>query len=359
MAAPCTDRHHSRLRFGLRGLTAAAILLTGAMAIPRADAHAPAHVDIAGPIATFRQIPFDPRQPDRTRFGALQWRGGLVLSGKVKDFGGISGLRTVAGGGRFVAVTDQGNWLTGELQYSGGQLVGVDGLALAPIRGAPGQQLSGKRQRDAEGLALLPSGAALVSFERDHRIARYDLPSAGLKARARYLARLPEYDDMSANKGLEALGVLPPGAAREGAVVVFAERFLDANGNHRGWLIDGEKATPLRLVRSDGFDITDLDVLPDGALVVLERRYSPLFGPAMRIRRIAAGELTGETPMRGEILLEAGVTLSIDNMEAISVHLTEDGEVRLTVASDDNFSERQRTLLLQFALIDEGLEKAD
>jgi hypothetical protein len=40
-------------------------------------------------------------------------------------------------------------------------------------------------------------------------------------------------------------------------------------------------------------------------------------------------------------------------MEALGVHRTPQGETVLTLLSDDNFSALQRTLLLQFTLLDE------
>jgi hypothetical protein len=43
----------------------------------------------------------------------------------------------------------------------------------------------------------------------------------------------------------------------------------------------------------------------------------------------------------------------IDNLEGLSVHRSSNGEVVLTMVSDDNFSLLQRTILLQFALIGE------
>jgi len=39
-------------------------------------------------------------------------------------------------------------------------------------------------------------------------------------------------------------------------------------------------------------------------------------------------------------------------MEGIDAHVTPEGETLLTMVSDDNFSMIQRTLLLQFALLD-------
>ena len=57
--------------------------------------------------------------------------------------------------------------------------------------------------------------------------------------------------------------------------------------------------------------------------------------------------------MDGPILLFADMGYQIDNMEALGVHQTARGETVLTLLSDDNFSAVQRTLLLQFTLLDE------
>jgi hypothetical protein len=43
----------------------------------------------------------------------------------------------------------------------------------------------------------------------------------------------------------------------------------------------------------------------------------------------------------------------VDNMEALAVHRTGQGELVLTLLSDDNFSSLQRTLLLQFTLAED------
>jgi hypothetical protein len=42
----------------------------------------------------------------------------------------------------------------------------------------------------------------------------------------------------------------------------------------------------------------------------------------------------------------------IDNMEGLDVHRDSDGEIVLTMISDDNFSLLQRSLLLQFGLME-------
>ena len=44
--------------------------------------------------------------------------------------------------------------------------------------------------------------------------------------------------------------------------------------------------------------------------------------------------------------------LNVDNFEGITVEKTEDGPTRVYLVSDDNFSERQRTLLYVFEISD-------
>ena len=55
----------------------------------------------------------------------------------------------------------------------------------------------------------------------------------------------------------------------------------------------------------------------------------------------------------GPILIEADMGYQIDNMEGVSVHRTPDNELVLTLVSDDNFSILQRTILLQFTLLEQ------
>ncbi len=101
--------------------------------------------------------------------------------------------------------------------------------------------------------------------------------------------------------------------------------------------------------RLEGFDITDSAELPDGDLLILERRFRYSEGIKMRIRRIGAAEFKPGAVVTGEVLLQATDALNIDNMEAIGVH-RRGGETVITVMSDDNFSPLQRTLIMQFTL---------
>jgi hypothetical protein len=74
-----------------------------------------------------------------------------------------------------------------------------------------------------------------------------------------------------------------------------------------------------------------------------------LFGFVMNLRRVPAAEVRPGNVMAGELILSAQGG-EVDNMEALMVHTTPAGETRILMASDDNFNDWQRTLLLEFAL---------
>ena len=307
--------------------------------------------DIA--IEAFR-IDFDPERPDRKTFGKLTWLGGIELQSKSTVFGGYSGLALDETGTRLVAVSDGGHWLRAHLTTSGKRPTGLAEVRIGPLLARNGRRLTKKQNMDAE--AVTPArpgrldGDLYISFERNHRIGRFPQTAAAIGAPKRYL-RLPAAMKRSTtNKGLEALTVLR-GGRYKGRLVAFTERLLDKDGNHMGWILGGRASETLALKRLNGFDVTDLAALPDGGLLVLERRFRFSEGVQMRIRRITAKDVRPDTLMTGEVLLHARDSLTIDNMEGMAVHRGHDGKTVVTLISDDNFNRvLQRTLLLRFAL---------
>src|SRR5262245_49141897 len=81
---------------------------------------------------------FSASDPGKAVFGPLTFRGGLVLTSENKEFGGISGLR-VSADGKLIAVTDRGDWLTGELVYEGEKPVAIESADLSPMLNANGK----------------------------------------------------------------------------------------------------------------------------------------------------------------------------------------------------------------------------
>ena len=68
------------------------------------------------------------------------------------------------------------------------------------------------------------------------------------------------------------------------------------------------------------------------------------------IRRIALASVKPGAILDGPALTEADMGYQIDNMEGLSLHRAPNGDLVLTLISDDNFAFYQRTLLLQFTL---------
>ena len=90
-----------------------------------------------------------------------------------------------------------------------------------------------------------------------------------------------------------------PRGRLKGKLVAFSERLRDRDGNLTGWLIGGPTpGTHLPEAIGD-FDITDAAPLPDGGILVLERRFRWSEGIQMRIRRVAASELQPGAADRG------------------------------------------------------------
>lgn len=312
--------------------------------VPRRP-EAPVRVEVtAAPITSFEL-----RDTTRVRFGALAFRGGLVLSSSDPNFGGISGFRVADDGRRFLAVTDKGRWLAGRIVYDGTRPAGVADAEMAPLLGADGKPLAARGWYDAESLTAA-DGVVHVGIERVHRIVRFDVGRHGLKAPGQPIVLPPGIGRLPSNKGVEALVAVPKGLPLGGSLIALSERGLDADGNILGFVLGGPQAGAFSVRRSDDYDVSDAALTPDGDLLVLERRYSLLRGVAMRMRRMPLAAVRPGAVVDGPVLIEADMGFQIDNMEALSVHRGPDGETVLTIVSDDNFSPLQRTVLLQFTL---------
>lgn len=287
-------------------------------------------------------------------FGRLTFRGGLVLTSDDRDFGGLSGIAMEPNGRTFVAVSDEGHWLTADLALRGSKPVAITDARLGPILAETGKPVLRKRDKDCEAVAILDGdltrGTLLMAFERMHRIERFPVVDRVVQAPVGALRMPAEARQMKGNAGIEAMTVMA-GGPHTGAVVAYSERFPDPDGNHVGWLwIDGE---PRRLgLRSlGGFDLTDVAALTDGSLIMLERRFRWTEGVRMQLRLIPAAEIAPGRMAEGQVLLTADLGSEIDNMEGLTVHRDDTGATVLTLVSDDNFNPvLQRTILLQFAL---------
>ena len=289
---------------------------------------------------------------DASTFGSLQFRGGLELSGDSPNFGGISGLAVAADGQAFVAVSDAGLWITGRLVEKDGRLAGVENAAIGAILGPSGKPLAAMGRWDTESLGLI-AGKAYVGVEGKDEIWSFPFGQDGMLARGSKMLVPAGIAKLPVNRGLEALTPAPAGSALAGAIVAIAERSGAEEAPTQGFIVGGPMAGEFLLKRTPSFDVTDIAFLPNGDLLVLERRASFAGGFGMRLRRIAGAGIKPGALLDGPVLLEAGPTSQIDNMEALSVSTNPKGETLITLMSDDNYSYFQRSLILRFALVEQ------
>lgn len=299
----------------------------------------------------------DFRKPAQSNihFGRLEWRGGLQISSPHPNFGGWSGLAISQDGNEFLSISDAGAWMSGRLTYDGGRLAGIADVSIGALKAKSGKTLIRPRDRDAEALTLvsgtLEKGEVLIGFESNNRIGRFPVGRDGIGTPTEYL---PIADDLRRSTridGIEALAIVSRGNSGN-AIVAFEEHPEKGEDVSEGWIWIAGEPHPISVRTSDDFAVTDAVGLPDGGLVLLERRYRPLEGVRMRLREIPAREIQPGRMLDGEVLIEADPTTEIDNMEGLAVHREADGTIVLTIISDDNFNRLlQRTLIVQFALL--------
>lgn len=331
-------------------LIAALLLVAGSLAIAQARRYPdkPTHISIlASPIRSF-----DNRDRTLTRFGQLEFRGGLELASKSPFFGGLSSIHLDAQGSRLIGVTDKGAWLSARIAYRAGRPAGVADAEMAPILGPDGRLLAAHGWYDAEALTER-DGKFYVGIERVEQIIRFDLARDGPTARGKPIAVPPDFKTFTRNKGLECLAVPPQGTPHAGALIAITEASLDAAGNTRAFVLEEGRIARFAVRRSGEFDVTDCAILPPADLLLLERRYSLLASLGMRIRRIPLSAIMAGAVVDGSVLIVADLAHQIDNMEGIAIHRNARGETIITVVSDNNFSAVQRNLLLQFTLLGE------
>jgi hypothetical protein len=291
---------------------------------------------------------FDQRDPSRSDFGDLEYRGGLVLSSPNKHFGGISALRVRPDGSNFLGATDRGFWLRGRIVYDGNRPTGIADVEMKPILDAHGKP-SGRL--DVESIAA-DGNTLYAGVERINSILRFDYGSLGFLAPGKPIAVPAAIKKWPGNQSLEAIVFVPRKYPLGGTLIVLSEYGLDESGNAQSFLIGGPMPGMFAVKRSDSFDISDAALSPSGDILLLDRKYSVQNRASMRIRRVPLEEVKPGALLDGTVLIEADRNFQIDNMEAIGVHRASSGEIIITLMSDDNFSSAQRTIMLQFALME-------
>lgn len=309
----------------------------------------------------------------RERAGLLSYAGGFELESPDPRFGGLSGL-DVLDDGDLLSVTDQGDLVWIDLADDG---LAPRSVRLVGMQDENGQALRGKADGDAEGLAW-NEGVALVSFERNHRVLAFDLGTCGADARGAAIIRDGlggALSDSFAQAGLDVTpnaGPEPLAVTSDWYLLVGTETLAGGRGPLSVRPIEAPPAFDMSVEDGApafvGMDILEdsdrlrvftlhrgFDSLTGNAIVVSEtvlERYLDQGGlPARIISEIDERSHYRYRVVSSRRLAELGAAINnIDNFEGVAVRERPDGGVRIYLISDDNFSDRQRTLLMAFDL---------
>jgi hypothetical protein len=287
---------------------------------------------------------------DQRVFGKLEFIGGLDLSSNNALFGAFSSIRFRADGEHFLGVLDTAHWLEGRVARGpDGRLSGLADVTVTSIMDRRGETESAKERMDSEGIAFR-KGQVLVSFEGNARVDAY--PDPGF-ANSKPIDSLPILigNGLKRNRSLETVVVSPQDSPLAGAPVIVAELSFDRNDHLLAAVLDGPRRGVFGVVQNDPFAVTDGAFLPNGDLLLLERRFSFAAGLGMEIRRIKGGDIKPGAVVDGEVLLSADLGYQIDNMEGLDVVVRPNGDIHLILVSDDNHSILQRSLMLEFKLL--------
>lgn len=313
------------------------LILTGG---PRSSTLIPV---LAEPI-TMTSVPVSLQadDPRRTRTGRLSLLGGWKLASRSGQFGGWSALHVERDGDghRVTAVGDYGSLLRFRLSRFGR----ATGARIDPLPVGCGAQ-DDKLERDSESLTMAVDGW-WVGYEADNRLCEVTPDFA----RARALKRPPEMANWREKSGAEAIVRLA-----DGRLLVFAERPPEGVALRPLLIFSGDPADPATRVTArsyvppPGYSPTDAAQLPDGRILVLNRRFgiADLFTAILVVIDPAALE-TGR-PVRGTPIAQLAPPTLHDNFEGLAVTV-EAGRPIVWMLSDDNFMSWQGTYLLKFAL---------
>lgn len=292
-----------------------------------------------------------PAHPSRRRVGRLTYLGGVELKRPDPVFGGFLSL-TVEGnaerqhftllsdGGYIVRFDMDAAWRIGARQF-------------AELPGGPSTGWE-KRDRDSESMIVDPAtGDLSIGFEYANAIWRYDHQ---LKVVRRHAAP-PAMHSWHENGGPEAMVRLP-----DGATIVFAEtvlpklrRTLQRAPGRIAIRFSGDSTVEPNsrfgfvYLPPENYDPSDATLLPDGRILVLNRRFALPFNFTAKLTIIDPKAIRPGARVKGEEIAPFTAPLLHDNFEGLVV-LQEGPDTVIWMVSDDNQLFLQRSLLLKFRL---------
>lgn len=203
-----------------------------------------------------------------------------------------------------------------------------------------------RRLNDPEALRRAPGNNWVVSFEEGGGFGWYAGGADGLTERPVAALRPKAIKALPQNAGIEALAVLDFGrmlAISEGG----------GGASRKAWVIENRNLSPRTYPIGDKFEPVDAAALPNGDLLVLERRFNGYLPPffSARIAYIKAETLDDSGTIKADTRVPLKGIIQSENWEGIAVAEEKD-RVIIWLVSDDNQKWPQHTLLARISLAD-------
>ncbi len=249
-----------------------------------------------------------------------------------QPFGGLSGLAWDNNAKALIAVSDRG-----------------DAFSM-PTRPEDPARFVAKLRRpsrmfDPEALLWQPEGRWIVAFEGGGGLGFYRGAAAALGETPEAVLRPKAWSELPENARIETLAALDFGR-------LFAIAEGGTGAERQAWIIDGAVLSPRSYPIEQGFLPVDATALPNGDILVLERRFNGFIPPffSTRLALIPASSLdASDGPLAVSQRREMTGILPSENWEGVTLAAGPSGAL-IWLVSDDNFQWPQRTLLARMPL---------
>ena len=268
----------------------------------------------------------------------LEQVGFLNIDRNEKDYGGFSGLVISNKGTEALVVTDKSFFFVLELRRDENDiLTGYSVIRKGRILSSKGEHLNG-RNTDSESIVIDENNNYYISFESNHRIMMH----AEVGGKGVFVPKHPMFRKLSVNKGIEALAI-----DADNRLIAIPEKPPLGISDIPIFRLQNDKWEIIKHVKiNDNFLVTDAEILPEGLLLILERKFSWTQGFKTRFRLISLDKFDNTEP----ITVFTSTANQFDNLEGVTLWRDKKGEMRILTVSDDNFHPLQQSEIREFFL---------
>ncbi|MEN8214767.1 MAG: esterase-like activity of phytase family protein, partial [Pseudomonadota bacterium] len=260
--------------------------------------------------------------------------------------GGISALAWDQDEAMLYAVSDNGILHHLRPLFDGDKLVAIDLLASYRLHNKQGKPLKDEHC-DAEGAYVVKAGNGIkgdselvISFEKTPRIIRFSPQGQLIEPYSLTPVLADKSNYNTANQMLEAVAPHP-----DKGILTIAQRPMKGRDNQLLHALNGE-TWEYRMEQDKGNSVTAMESLADGRILFMERAWDSLMSPLVVTFKEGYFTEDGKLELRVVARLDSSKGWALDNFEGLAHHRAR----RFFMASDDNDSLLQRTLLFYFEM---------